>query len=46
MSILLGKLCLSGNHTATEYEMGGKPYSQKSGWINHSNELIFQVMAW
>ena len=40
----MGELSLSGNHTVTEYEMSGEPYSQKSGWINHSNEQIFQVM--
>ena len=45
MSILLGKLGLGGNHTVIEYEMSGKPYSQKSEWINHSNEPIFQVMT-
>ena len=33
-----GELLLSGNHTVTEYEMSGEPYSQKSGWIIHSNE--------
>ena len=41
----LGELRLSGNHTVTEYEMSGEPYSQKSGWIIHSNERIFQVMT-
>ena len=41
--ILGGELRLSGNHTVTEYEMSGEPYSQKSGWIIHSNERIFQV---
>ena len=40
-----GELCLSGNHTVTEYEMSGEPYSQKSGWIIHSNERIFKVMT-
>ena len=25
--------------------MSGKPYSQKSGWINHSKEGIFQAMT-
>ena len=25
--------------------MNGEPYSQKSGWIIHSNERIFQVMT-
>ena len=25
-----GELRLSGNHTVTEYEMSGEPYSQKS----------------
>ena len=40
-----GELHLSGNHTVTEYEISGEPYSQKSGWINHSNERISQVMA-
>ena len=29
----------------TEYEISGEPYSQKSGWITHSNELIFQVCS-
>ena len=41
----LGELRLSGNHTVTEYEMSGKPYSQKSGLKNHTNERIFQVMT-
>ena len=40
-----GELRLSGNHTVTEYEMSGRPYSQKSGLKNHTNERIFQVMA-
>ena len=40
----LGELRLSGNHTVTEYEISGEPYSQKSGWIKHTNERIFQVM--
>ena len=40
-----GELRLSGNHTVTEYEMSGEPYSQNSGWIKHSNERIFQVMT-
>ena len=40
-----GELRLSGNHTVTEYEMSGKPYSQKSGLKNHTNERIFQVMT-
>ena len=40
-----GELRLSGFHTVTVYEMSGEPYSQKSGWIIHSNERIFQVMA-
>ena len=40
-----GELRLSGNHTVTEYEMSGKPYSQKSGLKNHTNEQIFQVMT-
>ena len=35
---LSGKLPLSTNHTLTEYEMSGEPYSQKSIWMNHSNE--------
>ena len=39
-----GELRLSGNSTVTEYEMSGEPYSQKSGWIKHSSEGIFQVM--
>ena len=42
---MLGELRLSENHTVTEYEMSGEPYSQKSGWIKHSNEQIFQVMT-
>ena len=25
--------------------MSGEPYSQKSGWIIHSNERIFQVVT-
>ena len=29
------ELRLSGNHTVTEYEMSGEPYSQKSVWIKH-----------
>ena len=29
----------------TEYETSGDQYSQKSGWINHSNERIFQVIC-
>ena len=41
----LGELRLSGNDTVSEYEMSREPYSQKSGWINHSNEQIFQVMT-
>ena len=41
----LGKLRLRGNHTVTENEMSGDPYNQKCGWINHSNELVFQVMT-
>ena len=40
-----GELRLSGNHTVTEYEMSGKPYSQKSGLKNHTNERIFRVMT-
>ena len=40
----MGELRLSGNNTVTEYETSGESYSQKSGWIKHSNELIFQVM--
>ena len=27
-----GELRLNGDHTVTEYEMSGEPYSQKSGW--------------
>ena len=27
----MGELRLSENHTVTEYEMSGEPYSQKSG---------------
>ena len=27
----LAELRLSGNHTVTEYEMSGEPYSQKKG---------------
>ena len=42
---LTGEFRLSGNHTLTQYEMSGEPYSQKSGWIKHSNEGIFQVMT-
>ena len=42
---ILGELHLSGNHTVTEYNMSGRPYSQKSGLKNHRNEQIFQVMA-
>ena len=41
---VLGELCLSRNHTVMKYEMSGEPYSQKSGWIKHSTEQIFQVM--
>ena len=43
----LGELCnfKSGNHAVAVYEMSGKPYSQKSGCINHSYERIFQVMT-
>ena len=41
----MGELCLSGNHTVTEYEMSGESYSQKSGWKIHSNERIFKVMT-
>ena len=26
--------------------MSGEPYSQKNGWIIHSNERIFQVMTY
>ena len=33
-----GQLRLSENHTVTEYEKSGESYSQKSGWIKHSNE--------
>ena len=40
-----GELRLSGNHTVTEYEMSGKPCSQKSGLKNHTNGRIFQVMT-
>ena len=40
-----GELRLSGNHSVTEYEMSGKPYSQKSGLKIHTNERIFQVMT-
>ena len=43
--ILMGDLLLSENHTVTEYEMSGEPYSQKRGWRNHSNERTFQVMT-
>ena len=38
-------LRLSGNHTVEEYEMSGKPYSQKSGLKNHTNDRILQVMT-
>ena len=44
---LIGKLReirFSRNHTVTEYEMS-KPYSQKNGLKNHTNERIFQVMT-
>ena len=41
----MGELPLSGNHTVTEYEMSGKPYSQKSGLKSHTNERMFQVMT-
>ena len=41
----MGELHLSGNHTVTEYKMSGEPYSLKSGWKNHSNEQVFQVMT-
>ena len=44
-SLFRGELRLSGNHTVTEYEMSGKPYSQKSGLKNHTNERMFQVMT-
>ena len=40
-----GELRLSGNHTVTEYEMSSKPYSQKSGLKNHTNQRILQVMT-
>ena len=33
-------LRLSGNHTVTECEMSGEPYSQKSGWKNYSGNDI------
>ena len=42
----VGELSLSENHTVTEYEMSGESHIQKSGWINHSNDRIFQVMAY
>ena len=42
--LVLGELRLGGSHTVTEYEMSGEPYSQKSGWIKHSNERTFHVM--
>ena len=29
----------------TKCEMSGEPYSQKSGWVNYSNEQIFQIMT-
>ena len=32
------ELRLSENHTLKDYEMSGELYSQKSVWINHSNE--------
>ena len=41
----MGELRLSRNHTLTEYEMSDKPYSQKSGLKNYTNERIFQVMT-
>ena len=43
--LMMGELRLSGNRTVMEHEMSREPYSQKSGWINHSNERIFQVMT-
>ena len=43
--IMPGELHLSGNHTETEYEMSGEPYSQKSRWIVQSNKQYFQVMT-
>ena len=43
--VMRGELRLSRNHTVTEYEMSGKPYSQKSGLKTHTNERIFQVMT-
>ena len=36
---------MSGNNTVTKYEMSVEPYSQKSGWIKHSNERTFQVIT-
>ena len=42
----VGELSLSENHTVTEFAMSGESHIQKSGWINHSNERIFQVMAY
>ena len=30
----------------TEYEISGESHIQKSGWINHLNERIVQVMAY
>ena len=41
----LGELRLSGNHTVADYKMSGEPYSQKSGWIKHTNERIFPIMT-
>ena len=38
-----GELRLSGNHAVTEYEMSGE--QSNSGWLNNSNERIFQVMT-
>ena len=44
LQVIMGELRLSGNHTVTEYEKSGESYSQKSAWIKHSKERIFQVM--
>ena len=44
-NVMRGELRLSRNHTVTEYEMSGKPYSQKSGLKTHTNERILKVMT-
>ena len=37
----VGELRLGRNHTVREYGMSGESYSQKSGWIKHSNVSVF-----